>query len=57
MNAQLTVQNLCVQLHTEAGVAQGPMIDDQAIAKVESHVADALAKGAAAVVVIASRER
>jgi succinate-semialdehyde dehydrogenase/glutarate-semialdehyde dehydrogenase len=30
----------------EAGVNQGPLIDDQAIAKVESHVADALAKGA-----------
>ena len=30
----------------EAGVHQGPMIDDQAVAKVESHVADALAKGA-----------
>ncbi|MDH4393636.1 MAG: NAD-dependent succinate-semialdehyde dehydrogenase [Aquabacterium sp.] len=30
----------------EAGVHQGPLIDDQAIAKVESHVADALAKGA-----------
>ena len=34
----------------EAGVHQGPMIDDQAIAKVESHVADALAKGARLVV-------
>ena len=30
----------------EAGVTQGPMIDDQAIAKIERHVADALAKGA-----------
>ena len=30
----------------EAGVTQGPMIDDNAIAKVESHVADALKKGA-----------
>jgi succinate-semialdehyde dehydrogenase/glutarate-semialdehyde dehydrogenase len=30
----------------EAGVNQGPMIDDAAIAKVEAHVADALAKGA-----------
>ena len=30
----------------EAGVQQGPMIDEQAIAKVEDHVADALAKGA-----------
>jgi succinate-semialdehyde dehydrogenase / glutarate-semialdehyde dehydrogenase len=34
----------------EAGVNQGPMIDDQAIAKVEGHVADALAKGAKLVV-------
>ncbi|MBT9595537.1 MAG: NAD-dependent succinate-semialdehyde dehydrogenase [Vitreoscilla sp.] len=33
----------------EAGVNQGPMIDDQAIAKVESHVADAVAKGATVV--------
>ena len=30
----------------EAGVTQGPLIDDPAIAKVEQHVADALAKGA-----------
>jgi succinate-semialdehyde dehydrogenase / glutarate-semialdehyde dehydrogenase len=30
----------------EAGVNQGPLIDDAAIAKVEAHVADALAKGA-----------
>jgi succinate-semialdehyde dehydrogenase / glutarate-semialdehyde dehydrogenase len=30
----------------EAGVNQGPLIDDAAIHKVESHVADALAKGA-----------
>jgi succinate-semialdehyde dehydrogenase / glutarate-semialdehyde dehydrogenase len=34
----------------EAGVHQGPLIDDAAIAKVESHVADALAKGARVVV-------
>jgi succinate-semialdehyde dehydrogenase/glutarate-semialdehyde dehydrogenase len=34
----------------EAGVSQGPMIDAHAIAKVESHVADALAKGARLVV-------
>ena len=34
----------------EAGVNQGPMIDDQAIAKVEAHVADALFKGARLVV-------
>ncbi len=30
----------------EAGVVQGPLIDEQAVAKVEEHVADALAKGA-----------
>jgi succinate-semialdehyde dehydrogenase / glutarate-semialdehyde dehydrogenase len=30
----------------EAGVNQGPLIDDAAIHKVEAHVADALAKGA-----------
>jgi len=30
----------------EAGVNQGPMIDGAALAKVEAHVADALAKGA-----------
>ena len=29
----------------EAGVTQGPLIDDKAVAKVEEHVADALAKG------------
>jgi succinate-semialdehyde dehydrogenase / glutarate-semialdehyde dehydrogenase len=34
----------------EAGVNQGPMIDAQAIAKVENHVADALAKGAKVVI-------
>jgi succinate-semialdehyde dehydrogenase/glutarate-semialdehyde dehydrogenase len=34
----------------EAGINQGPMIDEQAISKVESHVADALAKGAKVVV-------
>ncbi|MBM3392265.1 MAG: NADP-dependent succinate-semialdehyde dehydrogenase [Betaproteobacteria bacterium] len=31
---------------TEAGVVQGPLIDEQALAKVEEHIADALAKGA-----------
>ena len=30
----------------DAGVSQGPLIDAQALAKVEAHVADALAKGA-----------
>lgn len=30
----------------DAGVGQGPLIDEQAIAKVQDHVADAVAKGA-----------
>jgi succinate-semialdehyde dehydrogenase / glutarate-semialdehyde dehydrogenase len=30
----------------EAGVAQGPLIDDQAVAKVQEHVSDAVSKGA-----------
>jgi succinate-semialdehyde dehydrogenase/glutarate-semialdehyde dehydrogenase len=34
----------------EPGVVQGPLIDGDALAKVESHVADALAKGARVVV-------
>jgi len=34
----------------ESGVNQGPLIDAQAIAKVEAHVADAVAKGAKVVV-------
>ncbi|MBS0304010.1 MAG: NAD-dependent succinate-semialdehyde dehydrogenase [Proteobacteria bacterium] len=34
----------------EPGVVQGPLIDAQALAKVERHVADALAKGARVVV-------
>jgi succinate-semialdehyde dehydrogenase/glutarate-semialdehyde dehydrogenase len=39
-------QELKVGSGFDAGVTQGPLIDDQAIAKVEAHVADALAKGA-----------
>jgi succinate-semialdehyde dehydrogenase/glutarate-semialdehyde dehydrogenase len=31
---------------TDAGVTQGPLIDGQALAKVEEHIADAVAKGA-----------
>jgi succinate-semialdehyde dehydrogenase/glutarate-semialdehyde dehydrogenase len=31
---------------TEAGVAQGPLIDKNAVTKVEEHIADAVAKGA-----------
>jgi succinate-semialdehyde dehydrogenase/glutarate-semialdehyde dehydrogenase len=34
----------------EAGVNQGPLIDDQAVGKVERHVADAVSKGATVVV-------
>lgn len=34
----------------EVGVNQGPLIDDQALAKVERHVADAVGKGAKVVV-------
>ncbi|WP_088280691.1 NAD-dependent succinate-semialdehyde dehydrogenase [Ideonella sp. A 288] len=34
----------------EPGVNQGPMIDEQGLAKVESHVADAVSKGARVVV-------
>ncbi len=40
------VQAIQVGNGFEAGVSQGPLIDDAALAKVESHVADALAKGA-----------
>ncbi|MCB1505137.1 MAG: NAD-dependent succinate-semialdehyde dehydrogenase [Hyphomicrobiaceae bacterium] len=35
---------------TEAGVTQGPLINTQAVEKVEEHIADALAKGASAIV-------
>jgi succinate-semialdehyde dehydrogenase/glutarate-semialdehyde dehydrogenase len=37
---------LQVGVGTETGVTQGPLIDDAALAKVEAHVADALAQGA-----------
>lgn len=40
------VVQLKVGAGTEEGVTQGPLIDDDAIVKVESHIADALAKGA-----------
>ncbi len=40
------VRALKVGSGTEAGVAQGPLIDRQALQKVEEHVADAVAKGA-----------
>ncbi|HEU4622240.1 MAG TPA: aldehyde dehydrogenase family protein, partial [Burkholderiaceae bacterium] len=37
---------LTVGVGIEAGVDQGPLIDDAAVAKVEEHIADALAHGA-----------
>jgi succinate-semialdehyde dehydrogenase/glutarate-semialdehyde dehydrogenase len=40
------VKALKVGVGTEEGVTQGPLIDAQALAKVEGQVADALAKGA-----------
>ncbi|MDN8612931.1 NAD-dependent succinate-semialdehyde dehydrogenase [Variovorax ginsengisoli] len=39
------VNGLKVGEGTEPGVTQGPLIDDKAVAKIEEHVADALAKG------------
>ena len=44
------VQTIQVGPGFEPGVNQGPLIDDQALAKVQEHVADALAKGARVVV-------
>ena len=43
------VAGLRVGVGTEAGVVQGPLINDEAVAKVERHLADATAKGAAIV--------
>lgn len=40
------VQQLQVGRGTEAGVTQGPLINEAAVLKVESHIEDALAKGA-----------
>lgn len=40
------VRNMKVGPGNEEGVVQGPLIDDAALAKVESHVADAIARGA-----------
>ncbi len=39
------VKALKVGPGTEAGVTQGPLIDDKAVAKIEEHIADARAKG------------
>lgn len=43
------VQALKVGNGTEPGTEQGPLIDDAAVRKVEAHVSDAVAKGAAVV--------
>jgi len=45
---KLTARVLAIKVGNgfEAGINQGPMIDDNAVAKIESHIADALAKGA-----------
>jgi succinate-semialdehyde dehydrogenase / glutarate-semialdehyde dehydrogenase len=40
------VKGLKVGPGTESGVTTGPLIDDKAVAKVEEHIEDALAKGA-----------
>jgi succinate-semialdehyde dehydrogenase/glutarate-semialdehyde dehydrogenase len=40
------VSKLQVGPGTEAGVTQGPLINEDAVAKVEEHLADAVAKGA-----------
>ncbi len=40
------VRELRVGAGTEAGITQGPLIDAAAIAKVEAHIADAVAQGA-----------
>jgi succinate-semialdehyde dehydrogenase/glutarate-semialdehyde dehydrogenase len=44
------VQKLKAAPGLEAGATQGPLIDDHAVAKVESHIADATSKGARIVV-------
>jgi succinate-semialdehyde dehydrogenase / glutarate-semialdehyde dehydrogenase len=40
------VEKLKVGNGVEAGVTQGPLIEEKAVAKVEQHIADALSKGA-----------
>jgi succinate-semialdehyde dehydrogenase/glutarate-semialdehyde dehydrogenase len=40
------VNGLKVGSGVDAGVTQGPLIDDKAVAKIEEHIADATAKGA-----------
>jgi succinate-semialdehyde dehydrogenase/glutarate-semialdehyde dehydrogenase len=39
------VNGLKVGSGVDAGVTQGPLIDDKAVAKIEEHIADAVAKG------------
>ena len=40
------MSSLKVGRGTDAGVTIGPLIDEQGLAKVEAHLADAIAKGA-----------
>jgi succinate-semialdehyde dehydrogenase / glutarate-semialdehyde dehydrogenase len=44
------VRKLTVGNGMEAGVAIGPLIDDNAVAKVEEHIGDAIAKGARVII-------
>jgi len=44
------VRKLSPGVGFDAGVTQGPLIDDRAVEKVESHIADATAKGATVLV-------
>jgi succinate-semialdehyde dehydrogenase / glutarate-semialdehyde dehydrogenase len=46
----IAVSKLKVGNGTEAGIEQGPLINDEAVAKVEEHIADALHNGARVVV-------
>ena len=43
---RVAVEQLTVGRGTEAGVTQGPLINEAAVRKVESHIEDALGKGA-----------
>jgi succinate-semialdehyde dehydrogenase/glutarate-semialdehyde dehydrogenase len=43
---RIAVEQLKVGLGTDDGVTQGPLINESAVRKVESHIEDALAKGA-----------
>jgi succinate-semialdehyde dehydrogenase/glutarate-semialdehyde dehydrogenase len=46
----VAVAALKVGAGTAAGTTQGPLIDDNAVAKIEEHIADAVAKGAKLIV-------